>query len=170
MDDGQQNNEELIINTSLNIDDNINNNQIPGVNLMNIDNNTSHLNSQNNQKIKSPKLIWVDYNITGKENTKYKNELNNLVNLIECKDIEQGLNEIKKIKFEKVMVMLSKTMFSEFIPLFEKEKGNISCTLKKLYSQKNKISLILKIYAIKIKIYLQDIYLIKLMYLINLKR
>ena len=143
MDDGQQNNEELIINTSLNIDDNINNNQIPGVNLMNIDNNTSHLSSQNNQKIKSPKLIWADYNITGKENSKYKNELNNLVNLIECKDIEQGLNEIKKIKFERVMVMFSKTMFSEFIPLFEKEKGNIFCTLNIIvFTKKNNKSYI----------------------------
>ena len=143
MDDGQQNNKELIINTSLNIDDNINNNQIPGVNLMNIDNNTSHLNSQNNQKIKSPKLIWADYNITGKENSKYKNELNNLVNLIECKDIEQGLNEIKKIKFERVMVMFSKTMFSEFIPLFEKEKGNIFCTLNIIvFTKKNNKSYI----------------------------
>ena len=54
---------------------------------------------------------------------KYKKELYPLVNLIECKEIEQGLEEIKKIKFERVMIMLSITMFEKFISNFKNERS-----------------------------------------------
>ena len=146
-------------NNSLNMKNNNKNNlnQITQSHMVNIDNNISYINkseineineisddvnisnnSQNKEKIKSHKLIWIDYNIKAKENIKYKNELNTLVNLIECKTIEQGLEEIKKIKFERVMIMLCKSMFCEFIPLFEKEKGNISCSLNIIVFTKKK--------------------------------
>ena len=89
----------------------------------------SENNSIKNQEKKFPKLIWMDFNINGKENLKYKNELKELVFLIECNSIEQGLEEIKKIKFERVILMLTKTMFIDFINLFEKEKKEICCSL-----------------------------------------
>ena len=100
---------------------------IPNPNLTNLENNV--INNEIKEEVKLPKLIWIDYNLDKKENLKYKNELKDLVFLIECKGLEEGLAAIKKIKFERIIVMLSKTYFNEFIPLFEKEKNNICCSL-----------------------------------------
>ena len=93
---------------------------IPNPNLTNLENNV--INNEIKEEVKLPKLIWIDYNLDKKENLKYKNELKDLVFLIECKGLEEGLAAIKKIKFERIIVMLSKTYFNEFIPLFEIEK------------------------------------------------
>ena len=124
-----QNNESSLNNNNINYiieEENENENNLnENNNIINISEN----NSSKNQDKKLPKLIWIDYNINGKENLKYKNDLKKLVFLIECNLIEQGLEEIKKIKFERVILMLTKTMFINFINLFEKEKKEICCSL-----------------------------------------
>ena len=132
-----QSNNSIVNSTSQNINVNAQN-KVQETNLINIDNNTSHIKSQNSGQNKLPKLCWIDYNIANKENMKYKKELYPLVKLIECKEIEQGLEEIKKIKFEKVMIMLSKSMFEKFISKFEKERSNICCTLNIIVFTKKK--------------------------------
>ena len=104
----------------------------------NIINISKNINSSKNQEKKLSKLIWIDYNINGKENLKYKNELKEIIFLIECNSIEQGLQEIKKIKFERVILMLTKTMFKDFITLFEKEKKEICCSLNIIVFTKKK--------------------------------
>ena len=124
-----QNNESSLNNNNINYiieEENENENNLnENNNIINISEN----NSSKNQDKKLPKLIWIDYNINGKENLKYKNDLKELVFLIECNLMEQGLEEIKKIKFERVILMLTKTMFINFINLFEKEKKEICCSL-----------------------------------------
>ena len=77
----------------------------------------------------NPKLIWIDYNINKSENIKYQNILKNITSFKGFNSIELGLEEIKKIKFERVIIILSKSMFNDFIPLFDKEKNNICCSL-----------------------------------------
>ena len=95
---------------------NINHNSI--INLINI-----------NGSKENPKLIWIDYNINKSENIKYQNILKNITSFKGFNSIELGLEEIKKIKFERVIIILSKSMFNDFIPLFDKEKNNICCSL-----------------------------------------
>ena len=117
--------------------------------------NSNHNNSSNNQNIHNPtnkinqdktkdlKMIWIDYNIDNKENKEYSRLLKENVTLIKCKTIDQGLNEIKKIKFERVILMLSKTTFDNFITSFEHEKNEICCSLNIIiFTQKIRKSLI----------------------------
>ncbi len=100
-------NSNIIENTQLNLINNSNNiytsniNNIYGSNLK-----KNKITSNNSlKKNKDIKFIWVDYNIDNKENTEYKKLLKTDVSLIECKLIEQGLEEIKKIKFERVILI-----------------------------------------------------------------
>ena len=110
------------------------------LNNQNIHNSTNSLNQIKNSDLK---MIWIDYNIDNKENKEYSRLLNEDVSLIKCKTIEQGLNEIKKIKFERVILMLSKTTFDNFITSFEHEKNNICCSLNIIiFTQKIRKSLI----------------------------
>ena len=67
-----QSNNSIVNSTSQNINVNAQN-QVQGTNLINIDNNINHINSQNSGQNKLPKLCWIDYNIANKENMKYKN-------------------------------------------------------------------------------------------------
>ena len=63
---------------------------------------------------------------------------NNLT-IKEFNSIQLGLEEIKKIQFERVILMLSKNMFKDFIQLFEKEKNKICCSLNVIvFTNKNK--------------------------------
>ena len=41
----------------------------------------------------------------------------------------EGINEIKYIKFKKVILMLSSSIFFDFIPQFKEEKSKICCCL-----------------------------------------
>ena len=98
---------------------------------------------QKSQKEDSLKFIWIDYNIDSKENIYYKNELKQNFTLIECKSIEQGLNQINEIKFERVILMLSQKMFNDFLPEFEKEKTKICCSLNIIvFSRRDKKRLV----------------------------
>ena len=98
---------------------------------------------QKSQKEDSLKFIWIDYNIDSKENINYKNELKQNFTLIECKSIEEGLNQINGIKFERVILMLSQKMFNDFLPEFEKEKTKICCSLNIIvFSRRDKKRLV----------------------------
>ena len=93
----------------------------------NKDNNNINANNQN--RINDLKMIWIDPKINNKENTFYANELEKILPLTLCKSINESLNEIKKRKFERLIIMLSQKMFNDFIILFEQEKTKICCSL-----------------------------------------
>ena len=124
------NNNQNQISNNVILDNASNNNSI---NIINSNSNIIHSNNNNMMNINNslfPHFIWIDYNINSEENSFYKMKLKNKnFSLIECHTIEQGLTEIKKIKFEKVILMLSKRMFNDFINSFEKEKNEICCSL-----------------------------------------
>ena len=43
--------------------------------------------------------------------------------------IEEGINEIKKLSFEKIILIIRGTMFQDFLKVFKDEKTKISCCL-----------------------------------------
>ena len=89
----------------------------------------NNINANNQNRINDLKMIWIDPKINNKENTFYANELEKILSLTLCKSINEGLNEIKKRKFERLIIMLSQKMFNDFIILFEQEKTKICCSL-----------------------------------------
>ena len=108
----------------------INNNDVHQNNNKNILQNNNNISPNNNQiEIENIKLIWIDYEVNNPENTIYQNKLRNILSFKSFKLINEGMEEIKKINFKRIMIMLSKRMFEEFITLFEREKKNICCSL-----------------------------------------
>ena len=63
-------------------------------------------------------LIWIDENIENKENKKFSENLKKKfadLNLIKCNSLEKGLNEILKINFELVYIIISGRLFENYI-------------------------------------------------------
>ena len=85
-----------------------------------------------------PELIWIDCNVNNSENEEYKNQLKEILRYKTYESIEPALDEIKRIKFERVTILLSRNIFKDFIPLFEREKNNICCSLNILVFTYNK--------------------------------
>ena len=92
----------------------------------NLNNNISNNNIDLN---KEPELIWIDYGIERFENQKYLIQLKNIITIEVYKSMEEGINRIKEIKFKRIMVMLNKKIFEEFINLFQREKNHIFCSI-----------------------------------------
>ena len=93
-----------------------------------------------------PELIWIDHNIDNDENNFYKKILKDIILFKSFKTIEDGIKEIKKIKFKQVMLILTNRMFLDFIPIFEKQKTEICCSLNIIiFTQQTKIAQIEKI-------------------------
>ena len=125
-------------NTNINNNTNTNNNS----NTNNIQINSNN-NQSNNNIEKKPIIIWIDYSIENKENSAYIEQLQNLGSFKGFNSIQSGINEILKIKFKRLILILSKRMFSDFIVLFEKEKNKIFCCLNILvFTVKSKKSLV----------------------------
>ena len=72
-------------------------------------------------------IIWIDPNIDNSENTKYINELKRFKNLEmhTFKDISDSLKQIKKIRFEETHIIVSGTLYSEFIEKLEENIRDI---------------------------------------------
>ena len=123
-----------------NINNNTNTNNNPNTNNIQINSNN---NQSNNNNEKKPIIIWIDYSIENKENSAYIEQLQNLGSFKGFNSIQSGINEILKIKFKRLILILSKRMFSDFIVLFEKEKNKIFCCLNILvFTVKSKKSLV----------------------------
>ena len=69
-------------------------------------------------------IIWIDPNINNKENTKYLKQLESYKNkkVHPFNNISDALEQIKKIKFEETYIIVSGSLYSEFI---KKLKENI---------------------------------------------
>ena len=104
-------------NINLNSNNNSNNNNI---------NSNNDNNSNNNNGLQ---IIWIDYSINNNENKEYQKKLKDLLPFKGFNSIEDGLKEILNIKFKRVILILSKRMFNDFILLFNKEKNKIFCCL-----------------------------------------
>ena len=72
-------------------------------------------------------IIWIDPNIDNSENTKYINELKRFKNIEmhTFKDISDSLKQIKKIRFEETHIIVSGTLYSEFIKELEENIRDI---------------------------------------------
>ena len=101
----------------------------------------SSINIKNTNSNVDPELIWIDYNIDNGENRIYQKMLNEILPFKGFKANTDGINEFKKIKFKKLMLMLTNSIFYVFIPLFEREKREIFCCLNVIvFTQKEKIA------------------------------
>jgi len=72
-------------------------------------------------------IIWIDPNIDNSENTKYINELKRFKNIEThtFKDISDSLEKIKTIKFEETHIIVSGSLYSEFIKKLEENIRDI---------------------------------------------
>ena len=88
-------------------------------------------NIENIEKIENRgKLFWIDRNINNNENKKYQVILRNMnFKLLALENENEGINEIKKIKFEKINILISGSLFQNFINLIKSEKTKISCVI-----------------------------------------
>ena len=97
---------------------------------MNNNNNVNANNNTNNNNNKNDlQIIWIDYSINNNENKEYQKKLKVLLPFKGFNSIEDGLKEILNIKFKRVILILSKRMFNDFILLFNQEKNKIFCCL-----------------------------------------
>jgi hypothetical protein len=88
-------------------------------------------NIENIEKIENRgKLFWIDRNINNNENKKYQVILRDInFDLLALENENEGINEIKKIKFEKINILISGSLFQNFINLIKSEKTKISCVI-----------------------------------------
>ena len=88
-------------------------------------------NIENIEKIENRgKLFWIDRNINNNENKKYQVILRDMnFDLLALENENEGINEIKKIKFEKINILISGSLFQNFINLIKSEKTKISCVI-----------------------------------------
>ena len=73
--------------------------------------------SSGNETIKNKIIIiWIDPNVDNGENTDYKMRLQKLgYNKIKCfKNIEEGINSLKSIKFEETFIIVSGSFYLSF--------------------------------------------------------
>jgi len=76
------------------------------------------------------KLMWIDRNINNIENKKYQVILRDMnFEVLALENENEGINEIKKIKFEKINLLISGSLFPNFINLIKIEKTKISCVI-----------------------------------------
>ena len=76
------------------------------------------------------KLVWIDRNINNDENKIYQEILRDMnFELYALENENEGINEIKKFKFERINLLISGSLFKNFINLIKKEKVKISCSL-----------------------------------------
>ena len=72
-------------------------------------------------------IIWIDPNINNNENTKYIKDLESFKNtrIYPFKDISDSLEKIKTIKFEDTHIIVSGSLYSEFIKKLEENIRDI---------------------------------------------
>ena len=76
------------------------------------------------------KLVWIDRNVNNNENKRYQIILKDMnFDLLALENEIEGINEIKKFKFKRINILISGSLFKNFINLIKKEKANISCAL-----------------------------------------
>ena len=76
------------------------------------------------------KLFWIDRNINNNENKKYQVILRDMnFDLLALENEDEGINKIKEVKFEKINILISGSLFQNFINLIKSEKTKIRCVI-----------------------------------------
>ena len=72
-------------------------------------------------------IIWIDTKVNSDENKKTQNEFKKYDSLkLECFDnVEKGIEFIKKIKFQKTIIILSGRLYPDFHVLFKQVAENL---------------------------------------------
>ena len=72
-------------------------------------------------------IIWIDRHLDSKENVLYIDELTNLdkIEPKTFKNIEDAINHIKTLKFKEIKIIVSGSMYSEFIKNFKNNIRNM---------------------------------------------
>lgn len=71
------------------------------------------------------KLVWIDKKINNSENKNYQSNFRSLSNIsLNCfENVNDGINFLKQIEFERIIIITSGSIYSEFISSF---KANIN--------------------------------------------
>ena len=87
-----------------------------------------------------PNIIWIEPNLDNEENTSYLKELRNIKNAkISCfKNVKDALVLIKKIKFIETNIIISGSLYVEFIENFEENLTDIFIIPKIIIFTSNK--------------------------------
>ena len=64
-------------------------------------------------------LIWIDKNIYNQENTEYQNEFKKEFKLFPYTNVKDGINKLKEINFEETFLIISGSLYPEFISDFK---------------------------------------------------
>ena len=84
-------------------------------------------------------IIWIDENVDNDENTGYLKDLNSLGYKVECfKNVDDGLNYIKSIKFESTKIIISGRLYIKFIKIFIDNLNDIYVIPKIIIFTRNK--------------------------------
>ena len=77
-------------------------------------------------------ILWIDSEIDNEENSHYLKELNSsgISNLKSFKKVEEGIDYIKQLKFEKTKIIVSGRLFPKFIEKFKEAMKDIYITPK----------------------------------------
>ena len=86
------------------------------------------------------KIIWIDPNIDSEKNEYYLKELKKLKNKLisPFKDIESALKFIKKLIFSKTYIIISGSLYNDFIEQFKKNLKKIFIIPKIIIFTSNK--------------------------------
>ena len=122
MDNNAQN---LNANNDQNINDN-NDQNINDINNQNVNNDDSHENIEDSTEeknyIKNLIIIWVEQDIDNEEFSKYIEKLRTLeFSVIKLyKNVDDAINEIKRIEFKKTSIILGPKIYFEFVNEFKR--------------------------------------------------
>ena len=86
-------------------------------------------------------IIWIDKNIHNKENTDYINQLKEEIKLdnIELfENVDKAINYLKKIRFEKRIVIVSGRLYSDFVNSFKENINDMLLVPKIIVFTTNK--------------------------------
>ena len=84
-------------------------------------------------------VIWIDPNVDNDENTGYLKELNSLGYNVQCyKNVDDGMEKVKSIKFESTKIIISGKLYIQFVKLLIDNLNEIYVIPKIIIFTRNK--------------------------------
>ena len=93
-----------------------------------------------NLNLEEAKIFWIDPEVDSKENSLYKNKLENykIFQNYPFKEIDKSIKKIKSIKFDKTFIIISGKLYIKFIQAFKDQLKKISIIPKIIVFTGNK--------------------------------
>ena len=89
------------------------------------------------------RIIWIDENIEDEEYKDFKKKLKSEYIKIDCfQNIENGINCLKKIEFEKIKIIISGKLYINFIKKFKDNIKDIYTVPKIIVLSKDEVKFI----------------------------